>query len=143
MSSIIAAFPLKASCSDYRVELILNYICSQEPSRLPTLKFFSLALGASESYLRHKFKEVTGLSYGAYIRRLRFFHAKKLLEAGGETVKRARLEIGLNDHSSFSKAYKRYFGETPKRTKARGDHLKWKVTLYPISAADSKQRRRA
>jgi len=140
--SSIAVFP-NANCSDYRVALILNYICSEEPSRLPSLKFFSLALDASESYLRHKFKEVTGLSYGAYIRHLRFVHARKLLEAGGATVKRARLEIGLHDHSSFSKAYKRYFGETPKRTKARGDHLKWQVTLCSISAADSKQRRHA
>jgi AraC-like DNA-binding protein len=54
------------------------------------------------------------------------------------TVKQARLEVGLLDHSSFAKSYKKYFGETPTNTK-RSASGKWKSMLLAAADGDSSQ----
>lgn len=114
---------------DSRISAILQYLHVQPLDSLPDFHGLAAGFNMSESYLRHKFKTVVGLPFGQYVRRLRFQRAKVLLEGGDVTVKRARLEVGMLDHSSFARAYKEYFGETPTTTKRRADGERSKLVL--------------
>jgi AraC-like DNA-binding protein len=130
MSAVTAmSLALQAQSADPRITTVLEYLHLQPLDTLPTIREFALTFSISESYLRHKFKEIVGLSFREYVRRLRFHRAKALLEGGGITVKCARLEIGMLDHSSFARAYKKYFGEAPTITKRRADNGKWKFAM--------------
>lgn len=121
--------PPEALYEDSRISAILQYLHVQPLDSLPNLRGLAVGLNMSESYLRHKFKAAVGLPFGQYVRRLRFQRAKMLLEGGGVTVKQARLEVGMLDHSSFARAYKEYFGEAPTNTKRRADGERSKLVL--------------
>lgn len=126
---------LAPSCSDLRIALVLQYLHAQAPGCMPAARLVSQRLHISESYLRHRFKELVGLSYGQYVRGLRFQHARILLRRGDLTVKQAMLEVGMLDHSSFAKAYKRYFGESPTGTRRTSHAHSLKLLLSPAREA--------
>ena len=110
---------------DSRISLIVSRLTAVPFSSTPSLRFFAAQLDISESYLRHKFTKVTGMSYGRYIRKLRFRHAYNQLAKGSMSVKQVMLEIGVTDHSFFAKHYKKEFGETPTDTRKRNAIGKW------------------
>lgn len=125
------------SCSDFRIAAVLQHVHAQRPSCIPAARLLSQRLDISQSYLRHRFKEVVGMSYGQYVRRLRFQHARILLERGDLKVKQAMLEVGMLDHSSFAKAYKRYFGESPTSTKQTSHGHSLRLLLSPVGEGAS------
>lgn len=80
-------------------------------------------LGLSRRRFTQLFREVTGTSWLAYVRKLRIEHAKKLLESTDRTVLSVAFECGFEDLSTFYRAFKRETDESPNkwRTHKRTD----------------------
>lgn len=127
---------------DPRISAAIEYVDAHPLHDIPTVRLLAQRFNISESYLRHIFKNDVGLSFGQYVRRLRFRRARHLLSSSSMTVKQARLEVGLLDHSSFAKSYKKYFGETPSSTK-RGANDKWRLILPAAESSSVRVRKPA
>lgn len=72
-------------------------------------------LGLSRRRFTQLFREVTGTSWLAYVRKLRIDHAKKLLESTDRTVLSVAFECGFEDLSTFYRAFKRETDESPNK----------------------------
>lgn len=70
--------------------------------------------GASVRTIERCFLVETGLAVGAWRRRVRLFHALRLLE-GGAPVTAVALEVGYTSLSAFGQAFARQFGRPPSR----------------------------
>lgn len=68
--------------------------------------------GASLRTIERCFVAETGVAVGEWRRRMRLFHALRLLEAG-ESVTDVALEVGYSTTSAFSAAFMREFGRSP------------------------------
>ena len=72
----------------------------------------------SDSQLYRKIKSITGRSTAVFIRSIRLQSAKELLINSDKTVSEVAYEVGFNDPSWFSRAFKDEFGFAPSnRTK--------------------------
>ena len=69
----------------------------------------------SKYYMMRLFKQETGYTLGQYISQKRLLLAKELL-LSGEPVTKDCFDCGFKDYSTFSRAYKRLFGESPRDT---------------------------
>lgn len=69
----------------------------------------------SKYYMMRLFKQETGYTLGQYISQKRLLLAKELL-LSGEPVTKACFDCGFKDYSTFSRAYKRLFGESSRDT---------------------------
>ncbi|NQT60002.1 MAG: PocR ligand-binding domain-containing protein [Bacteroidetes bacterium] len=70
--------------------------------------------GKSESRLRHKFKEDTGISFSAMREQICMKKAKHLLvEHPEKPIKEAAYQLGFPDPLYFSRAFRKYFGYSP------------------------------
>lgn len=78
------------------------------------------ALGLSRRRFTQLFREITGTSWLAHVRRLRIDHAKKLLESTDRTVLSVAFECGFEDLSTFYRAFKRETDESPNKWRQRG-----------------------
>ena len=72
-------------------------------------------LGLSRRRFTQLFREVTGTSWLAHVRKLRIDHAKKLLESTSRTVLSVAFECGFEDLSTFYRAFKRETDESPNK----------------------------
>ena len=68
--------------------------------------------GFERSYLFRIFKARYGMSVKDYITKTRMENAKKLLSSGYTVLAAARL-VGYEDEFNFSKAFKKFYGESP------------------------------
>lgn len=71
------------------------------------------SLLVSESQVYRKIKAITGKSTAVYIRSIRLQHAKELLINSDKTVSEVAFDVGFNDPSWFSRAFKKEFGYSP------------------------------
>lgn len=92
---------------------------SENSSHPPTLHALSRQLGIGYSSFRREFKEVTGVSPGQYVRRLRLERAQRMLGATSEPVKAIAAELGFSSEFHFSHAFKRQFGVSPAHWRRR------------------------
>ena len=76
------------------------------------------------AHLSHLFKEKTGESYSAYLKKIRIQKAKKLLEQNNCSITEVGVMTGYNDTSQFIRVFKQEIGMTPK--KYRDEKLKEK-----------------
>lgn len=67
----------------------------------------------SESQVYRKIKAVTNRSTSVFIRSLRLNKAKMLLQTTDKTVSQIAYEVGFNDPSWFSRAFKEEFNQSP------------------------------
>ncbi|WP_316929620.1 ATP-binding protein [Winogradskyella psychrotolerans] len=70
----------------------------------------------SESQLYRKIKAITEKSTAVFIRSIRLQYAKELLTTTDKTVSEVAYEVGFNDPSWFSRAFKDEFGFPPSDT---------------------------
>ena len=59
------------------------------------------------------FRRHTGLTPGAYVRRLRLEAAARALLAGGEPIAQVALEAGFASQAHFTRAFSAHFGRPP------------------------------
>ena len=70
-------------------------------------------LGISKSMLSRRFRQVMGVSFRAYLLRLRLEKAKALLATGGFSITEVAQMVGFGDLPRLDKLFKRYTGVTP------------------------------
>jgi signal transduction histidine kinase/ligand-binding sensor domain-containing protein/CheY-like chemotaxis protein len=76
----------------------------------------SSKLQLSDSQTYRKIKAITGKSTSVFIRSIRLQYAKGLLKSTDKTVSEIAYEVGFNDPSWFSRAFKEEFGFAPSST---------------------------
>ncbi len=67
----------------------------------------------SESQIYRKLKAITGKSTAVFIRSVRLQKAKELIQDTDKTISEIAYEVGFNDPSWFSRAFKEEFGFAP------------------------------
>ena len=72
----------------------------------------------SKYYMMRLFKEETGCTIGSYINSKRLLLARDLLSQGAPITETC-FRCGFKEYSTFSRAYKKEFAETPSRTRNR------------------------
>lgn len=70
-------------------------------------------LNLSESQIYRKLKAVTGKSTAIFIRSVRLQRAKELIQTTGKTISEIAYDVGFNDPSWFSRAFREEFGYAP------------------------------
>lgn len=81
-----------------------------------TAESIAESLHYSESYLRHVFRQKSGVSLNAYLVSLRLTRAKSLLKSGCSVAETAFL-CGFSDFNYFSVLFKKQYGITPNKYK--------------------------
>ncbi|MBO6158595.1 MAG: helix-turn-helix domain-containing protein [Firmicutes bacterium] len=71
------------------------------------------AVGFSESYLMHRFRQETGSSVGAFITAAKLEEAKNLLRFSERSLAEISAYLGYSSQSYFQKIFKQHFGLTP------------------------------
>ncbi|MDN3526355.1 helix-turn-helix transcriptional regulator [Halomonas sabkhae] len=72
-------------------------------------------IGYSPSQIRRRFRDVFGISPGAYRDRLRMAKAARLLVQTPMSVRDVSRECSYGNHSAFTRAFQRHHGLTPRR----------------------------
>lgn len=74
----------------------------------------------SVSRLAHRFKEETGTTLIEYLTWIRIGHAQRLLTETDKSCQKIADEVGYNNQSYFSRAFRRVVGITPRQFRHRG-----------------------
>ena len=93
-------------------------LVAASPDEADSIAQLARRAGASLRTLERCFLAETGVPVGEWRRRLRLFHALRLLESG-TPVTTVALEVGYRSVSAFSAAFARQFGAPPTRRSAR------------------------
>ncbi len=87
-------------------------LVTDDPGADATIAQLARKAGASVRTLERCFLAETGLPVGEWRRRVRLFHALRLLEAG-TSVTEVALDVGYASTSAFTAAFTRQFGRPP------------------------------
>jgi two-component system, response regulator YesN len=79
-----------------------------------TLESAAAAVGMSPTYLCTYFRERTGEHFSDFISKLRMEKAAKLLSERLMSVAQVALETGYSNPKNFSRAFKKYYGSSPR-----------------------------
>ena len=105
---------LENEVSNEKITAIIDYINSHMHEEV-TVDDLADHFFISRSYLMHLFKAETGYSIGSYISEKRLLAAKTQIQ-NGKSVTEACYACGFRDYSTFSRAFKKKFGTTPKHS---------------------------
>ncbi len=100
------------SPSDEKIVDILGYL-NEHLTEDISIDALSARFYLSRYYLMHAFKEQTGYTIGGYLSTKRLQRAKTLI-AQGVPITEVCYTCGFRNYSSFSRAYKKNFGESPR-----------------------------
>jgi AraC family transcriptional regulator len=81
----------------------------------PARAEIAAACGLSPRYLAHAFLQTTGRTLSEHMQAVRLETAKKLITASNLTIKQVAIELGFPSLCSFSLAFKRAVGVSPRR----------------------------
>jgi signal transduction histidine kinase/DNA-binding response OmpR family regulator len=79
-----------------------------------TSEKMSDGIGMSRASLHRKIKAITGQTTSEFIQDFRLRRAAVLIEKKTDTVSQIAYQVGFNDHSYFTKCFKKKFGKVPK-----------------------------
>ena len=100
------------SASNEKILSILTYLNAHLTEDL-SIDDLASRFYLSRSYLMHTFKEQTGYTIGGYLLTKRLFLAKELI-AAGTPITEVCYSCGFQNYSTFSRAYKKSFRESPR-----------------------------
>ena len=92
---------------DFRKMLAADYKKLKSPGE------YAAAMHLSLSYFNEAVKEATGFNVGYWIQKEILLEAKRLLYYGKCSVKEIAHELGYEDHTYFSRMFKKAVGKTP------------------------------
>lgn len=101
----------KPNVYDEKIEQTLSYINENLDQDL-TVDQLAVRIYLSRYHFMRLFKEQTGSTVHAYIRRKRLLRAAKLIRSG-VPVSRVAAETGFSDYSAFYRAFRDCFGASP------------------------------
>ena len=102
-----------------RIEGVLTYIHDNLDKGL-SLEELAEQSCWSRWQLQRVFQNQTGLSVAQYVRELKLSLAAERMLTGGERMLDIAYELGFNSEVSFSRAFKQFFGASPREYKLRG-----------------------
>ena len=79
----------------------------------PSLTELSKMVGVNRTTLSQSFRKVYGITIFNFLRTFRLEESKRLLQAGNRSVTEVAFEVGYAQQRTFSKEFKKYFGDTP------------------------------
>jgi AraC-like DNA-binding protein len=103
---------IPTSSSNGKILTILNYL-NENLAEDITIESLTEKFCISRYYLMHTFKEETGYSVGSYLSTKRLLLARDLITEG-VPLTTACYECGFKNYSTFSRAYHKLFGHTPR-----------------------------
>lgn len=90
-----------------------------------TLEDMAQKVYLSPSYFSRIFKKETGITFSAYLNRVRIEHSKELLRHPNIRLTDIALMVGFEDQSYFTKVFKKLTGTTPLHYReSKGGHKK-------------------
>src|SRR5260370_13751082 len=102
---------LVPSLQNRRLRKLVQMI-EQEPTG--NIQNWALAFNLSQSYLRHLFKQATGLSLNHVLTEQRLQKAARLLADSNLSIKEIAGAVGYEHTSSFTRAFERRFEKAPR-----------------------------
>lgn len=98
---------------------VMSYIGSyfNEP---PEVSKLAEMAGLSEKYFSHQFKNMLGISPKQYIMQCRMVFASDKLINSNDSIESIAIDTGYANIYSFSKAFKKYYGESPTEYRNKG-----------------------
>lgn len=103
---------IETSAANEKIINVLDYLNSHLTEQI-SIDDLSARFYLSRSYLMHTFKEQTGYSIGNYLSTKRLLLARDLVLTG-KPITEVCYECGFQNYSTFSRAYKKSFGESPR-----------------------------
>lgn len=103
---------IENSPSDEKIVAIISYLNEHLTDEI-TIDDLSSHFFLSRYYLMHAFKEQTGYTIGGYVSTKRLLLAKEQI-AKGMSITDVCYACGFKNYSTFSRAYKKSFGESPR-----------------------------
>lgn len=100
------------STSNEKILAVLDYL-NEHLTEDVSIDELSSHFFLSRYYLMHTFKEQTGYTIGSYLSTKRLFLARDLI-AKGTPITDVCYACGFRNYSTFSRAYKKSFGESPR-----------------------------
>jgi AraC family transcriptional regulator len=79
----------------------------------PTLAAIAMRVDRATSYVANAFKQTYGKSIGEYVRDVRIWRTRKLVEDRSISLADLAHHAGFADQSHFARLFKRRFGVTP------------------------------
>lgn len=99
-------------------ELVMRYLSTEYTRAQLSLEQATSALGLNRNKINDILKEETGLTFSAYLNRLRLKEAARLLADGKYAVSEVAYSVGYNNVSYFNKLFKEEYGCAPTQFKA-------------------------
>lgn len=93
-------------------------LVAAELERPLTVEEVALRVATSPRQLQRACSEIVGLSFRAYVTRVRISRAADLLAASELPVREIAARVGYREPSQFTKAFKRAYGVTPSELRA-------------------------
>lgn len=103
---------LQTAQSNQKILQIVDYINEHLTADL-NIDHLAQTTYLSKYYMMRLFKQETGYTIGTYISNKRLLLARELL-AGDTPITQICFDCGFKNYSTFSRAYKDFFGEPPK-----------------------------
>ncbi|GAA4517470.1 AraC family transcriptional regulator [Sphingobacterium thermophilum] len=101
-----------------KINLAKKYILDNLSNNL-TIPIIASNVGTNQCYLKKGFKEIFNQTIFEFIQENRMIKAKHLLQNPNPNITEIAFSVGYSSLSSFSQAYKNYFGISPlEQTKA-------------------------
>ena len=79
----------------------------------PSLAELSKMVGVNRTTLSQGFRKAYGVTIFDFLRRFRLEKSRRLLRAGNQSVTEVAFEVGYAQQRTFSKEFKKYFGDMP------------------------------
>lgn len=108
---------MPAISDDSRVRRAI-LLMEQSVSRPMTVDAIALRLKISSRQLERLFREATGTSPASIYRQIRLRHARQLLLLTEKSVTDIAVETGFCDAAHFSRQFRAFFGEPPRRARS-------------------------
>ena len=99
----------------YMLKNILEYINSNYQNCSLTLSSIAERFWVNPSYLSRYFKTYMGINIVQYIRSMRIFYAKSLLQSSDMSIAEVAEMVGIKSASHFSKIFENEVGESPSK----------------------------
>lgn len=109
---IVQSLPVNGGIERTIIDKALGYINARMREPI-TLADVSAHVCVNYSYLSKLFKEGTGMTFTAYITKLRMEEARKMLADPSVRIQEVSVSLCYDNIHNFSRAFKNYFGVSP------------------------------